>query len=399
MTDTPLPIAIVLPDDLGVAALEVAGRPAWTHSADRLHEEAGHTLRILSRDEQRGWPDSVAADDIEQDTVGILVVDARTVLSRAASRALLDAATGKSAFRVLAPAAGAPGHAEPSVLAAYIPGPAPGEPRLDLGWKPLRAAIAPIKGRHSREIPAQTLDPASVPCLMQSFEQLAILETQVLRERALRAMAGGIRMRSPETTHLRGTLHHGTGVEIDANVILEGEVTLGDGVVIGANCIIRNATIGSGTRVHPFSLVEGSRVGSDGFIGPYGRVRPGCEIGDRVQVGNYVEIKGSRIGDRCRINHHTFIGDSILEDEVTIGAGTITCNHDGHGTNPTFIGRGAYVGSGCRLIAPLQVGSMATIGAGSTITHDVPPGKLTLARARQQTVDDWQGPRRRGDAK
>jgi bifunctional UDP-N-acetylglucosamine pyrophosphorylase/glucosamine-1-phosphate N-acetyltransferase len=129
------------------------------------------------------------------------------------------------------------------------------------------------------------------------------------------------------------------------------------------------------------------------MVGPYGRVRPGTTVGDRVQIGNYVEIKTSRIGSGSRINHHSFIGDAELADDVTIGAGTITCNHDGAGHVRTVIDRGAYVGSGCQLVAPVHIGAGATIGAGSTITDDVPPAKLTLARSRQITIDHWRGAR------
>ena len=118
------------------------------------------------------------------------------------------------------------------------------------------------------------------------------------------------------------------------NVVLEGRVVLGDGVTIGANSLIRDSTIGERTRVNPFSIIEDSKVGCNGFVGPYGRIRPGSSIGDEVQIGNYVEIKSSQIGARSRINHHSFIGDAVLGERVTIGAGTITCNHDGVGTNP-----------------------------------------------------------------
>jgi bifunctional UDP-N-acetylglucosamine pyrophosphorylase/glucosamine-1-phosphate N-acetyltransferase len=128
-------------------------------------------------------------------------------------------------------------------------------------------------------------------------------------------------------------------------------------------------------------------------VGPYARVRPGSSIGDHVQIGNYVEIKNSEVGSRSRINHHAFIGDATIGDEVTIGAGTITCNHDGVRINRTVVERGAYIGSGCNLVAPVRIGERATVGAGSTITRDVPGSKLTIARARQTTLDNWRGPR------
>jgi bifunctional UDP-N-acetylglucosamine pyrophosphorylase/glucosamine-1-phosphate N-acetyltransferase len=166
-------------------------------------------------------------------------------------------------------------------------------------------------------------------------------------------------------------------------------------VKIGAHSILRNCRIGDKTSINPFSLVEQSHVGSNSFVGPYGRIRPGSVVGDNVQIGNYVEIKNSRVGDGSRINHHTFIGDATLDQNVTIGAGTITCNHDGFGAQQTIIERGAYIGSGCNLVAPLHIGENAIVGAGSTIASDVPAAKLTLARPRQTTIEDWQGPKTR----
>jgi bifunctional UDP-N-acetylglucosamine pyrophosphorylase/glucosamine-1-phosphate N-acetyltransferase len=184
-------------------------------------------------------------------------------------------------------------------------------------------------------------------------------------------------------------------VEIDIGVIIQGTVVLGERVRIGAHSIVRDSQIGDDTCIHPFSIVEHSSIGKGGFVGPYGRIRPGSAIGDGVQIGNYVEIKTSRIGDGSRINHHSFIGDAVLADHVTIGAGTITCNHDGTGTNQTVIESGAYIGSGCHLVAPLRIGEHATIGAGSTITRDVPAATLTLARTPQTTIENWRGPKKR----
>jgi bifunctional UDP-N-acetylglucosamine pyrophosphorylase / glucosamine-1-phosphate N-acetyltransferase len=203
----------------------------------------------------------------------------------------------------------------------------------------------------------------------------------------------GVRFLDPRNVYIRGDLVCGTDVEIDINVIFEGSITLEDGVRIGAHGILKDARIGRNTVIKPYTMVEGSNVGADGTIGPYARLRPGTTIGDRSSIGNYVEIKNSRIGAGARINHHSFVGDADLAENVTIGAGTITCNHDGAGSAHTVIERGAYIGSGCKLVAPLRVGEGATIGAGSTITQDVPAGKLTLARSRQTTIENWRGPR------
>jgi bifunctional UDP-N-acetylglucosamine pyrophosphorylase/glucosamine-1-phosphate N-acetyltransferase len=212
----------------------------------------------------------------------------------------------------------------------------------------------------------------------KSMSDLAAAERVVLQARAATAMQAGVRIRDSQTLAIRGELRCGSGVEIDLNVIIEGTVNLGDGVKVGANCILINATIGAHSRVNPYTMVEDAVIGANTLVGPYARVRPGSKIGASVQIGNFVEIKNSEIGDDSRINHLAFIGDATLGRAVTIGAGTITCNHDGISIRRTLIGDDAYIGSGCLLVAPLVIGEHATIGAGSTITEDAPAGKLTL---------------------
>jgi NDP-sugar pyrophosphorylase family protein len=229
--------------------------------------------------------------------------------------------------------------------------------------------------------------------LINSYVDLAAIEQHIYLKKATHAMQTGVRIRDPQSISIRGNLSCGFGVEIDANVIFEGDVVLGDNVKINANSVLRDCRIGNGTVINAFSLIEQSSVGEDSFIGPFSRIRPQCVVGNKVQIGNYVEIKNSNIGDGSRINHHTFIGDSLLADYVTIGAGTITCNHDGIGVSQTVIEQGAYIGSGCNLVAPLNIGAGATIGAGSTITSDVPAAKLTLARSIQTTVHGWVRPK------
>jgi len=242
-------------------------------------------------------------------------------------------------------------------------------------------------------VAAAHLGEAGLAILIDSFADLSTVERHILLDRANSAMERGVRMRDPHQVWLRGELVCGANVELDINVIIEGIVDLGAGVRVGANSILRDARIGPNTRIHPFSLVEGASIGTDGLIGPYARIRPGTNMGDRVQIGNYVEIKNSHIGSSTRINHHAFIGDASIDDEVTIGAGTITCNHDGVRINRTVVERGAYIGSGCNLVAPVRIGERATVGAGSTITRDVPASKLTLARAQQTTIENWRGPK------
>ena len=214
-------------------------------------------------------------------------------------------------------------------------------------------------------------------------------EREVQLKKAYKLIAAGVVVRDPQRLDIRGTLVCGKGVEIDINVVFEGDVLLEDGVIIGANCILRNCKIGKDTQINPFSLVEEAIIGEKSFVGPYGRLRPGSRVGDNVQIGNFVEIKNANIASKCRINHHSFVGDADLAENVTIGAGTITCNHDGIRVNRTTIEDGAYIGSGCNLIAPLKINANSTIASGSTITEEVPGDTLTLARSRQVTIENW----------
>jgi len=196
----------------------------------------------------------------------------------------------------------------------------------------------------------------------------------------------GVIFADPSRVDIRGDLACGKNVVIDINVIFEGSVKLDDNVSIGANCILEDSVIGSSSKIKPFSLIEGATIGSNTFIGPYGRIRYGTILEDFVQIGNFVEIKNSVVKSNSRINHLSFIGDSDLGSSVTIGAGTITCNHNGIKINRTCIGENAYIGSGCNLIAPITIGSNSTIAAGSTLDKDAPCDQLTIARARQKSI-------------
>ena len=218
-------------------------------------------------------------------------------------------------------------------------------------------------------------------------------EREVLLKKAYKLIVAGVVVHDPQRLDIRGTLVCGKGVEIDINVIFEGDVMLEDGVIIGANCILRNCKVGKDTQINPFSLVEESIIGEKSFVGPYGRLRPGSKVGDNVQIGNFVEIKNANVASMCRINHHSFVGDADLAENVTIGAGTITCNHDGIGINRTTIEEGAYIGSGCNLVAPLRINANSTIASGSTITEEVAGDTLTIARSRQVNIKNWKGPK------
>jgi len=221
------------------------------------------------------------------------------------------------------------------------------------------------------------------------------LDKEIALQKVLELIAAGVSVENPEQLHIRGMISCGENVKFDSNVIIEGNVKLEDGVLVGANSILKDCTIGKGTTINPFSLVEGAVIGENCLIGPYGRIRQGVSIEDRVQIGNFVEIKNSNIASKCRINHLSFVGDADLAEQVTIGAGTITCNHDGVGINRTIIEKGAYVGSGCNLVAPLKINTNATIASGSTITKEVSADTLTIARSRQVKIENWKGPKLR----
>ena len=211
-------------------------------------------------------------------------------------------------------------------------------------------------------------------------------ERQASILRASELIAQGVYLRDPMRFDIRGSLACGNNVEIDVNVIIEGDVKLGDDVTIGPNCILKDTAINSGTKIQANSIIEGANIGKFCLIGPYARVRPGTTLGDHVQIGNYVEVKAATMGAGCKVNHLCYVGDAIIEEGVIIGAGTITCNFDGMKNNNTYIEKGAFIGSGCQLVAPVRVGQKAMIGAGSTITKDVPAYELTVARSRQAVI-------------
>jgi bifunctional UDP-N-acetylglucosamine pyrophosphorylase/glucosamine-1-phosphate N-acetyltransferase len=228
--------------------------------------------------------------------------------------------------------------------------------------------------------------------------QLAALERAVQQARAEQLMRAGATLLDPARFDLRGTLRAGQDLVIDVNVVLEGEVSLGDGVQIGANTVIRNSEIGPGVQIRENCVIENARIGADSRIGPFARIRPDTELAEQVHIGNFVEIKKTRVGLGSKINHLSYIGDTSVGSGVNIGAGTITCNYDGVNKHRTVIGDGAFIGSNTQLVAPVEVGTGATIGAGSTITRDAPADKLTLSRARQMSIDTWQRPVKKSES-
>ncbi len=192
-----------------------------------------------------------------------------------------------------------------------------------------------------------------------------------------------------EKVDVRGSLSYGLGCSIDINVIIEGKVIIGDNVKIGSSCIIKDTVIGNNTIIKPFTHIEESQINEHCNIGPYANLRKGSKIESDTSIGNFVEIKDSQIGKNCKINHLSFIGDSTIEDNVIIGASTITCNHDGNEFKKIIIRKNSYIGSGTKLIAPIEVGENATIGSGSVITKNVAANKLTLSRVKQVVVNNW----------
>ena len=205
----------------------------------------------------------------------------------------------------------------------------------------------------------------------------------------------GVRFADPARFELRGHVRVGSDVEIDVDVILEGEVDLGDGVRIGPFCRLRDVRLGAGTVVKSHCDIEGAQAGEGCTIGPFARLRPGTELADGVHVGNFVETKKARLGRGSKANHLSYLGDAAIGEKVNIGAGTITCNYDGVNKSVTEIGDGAFIGSNSSLVAPVSVGANATIGAGSVITKDAPEGQLTLARGRQASIPGWKRPTKR----
>ena len=227
---------------------------------------------------------------------------------------------------------------------------------------------------------------------VNSKPQLAELERIHQRNIAQRLMEEGVTLIDPARVDVRGELTCGRDVEIDVGCVFEGHVELADGVRIGANCVVRNARIGAGTRLAPFSHVEDTVTGRDCVIGPYARTRPGTTLGDAVHLGNFVEIKNSAIADHSKANHLAYVGDADVGQRVNIGAGTITCNYDGANKYRTVIEDDVFIGSDTQLVAPVRVGRGATLGAGTTLTKDAPPEQLTVSRARQITVAGWKRP-------
>jgi bifunctional UDP-N-acetylglucosamine pyrophosphorylase/glucosamine-1-phosphate N-acetyltransferase len=227
---------------------------------------------------------------------------------------------------------------------------------------------------------------------VNSKVQLAALERTYQRNYAEKLLEQGVTLTDPSRIDIRGKLNCGKDVEVDINCIFEGKVILNDGVKIGAHCILKNVKIGAGTTILPFSLIEDADIGKNCRVGPFSRIRPGTNLADEVHIGNFVEIKNSSINSGSKINHLSYIGDAMVGKKVNVGAGTITCNYDGVNKFQTVIEDDVFIGSDTQLIAPVKITSGSTIGAGSTITMDTLPEKLTLSRSKQRSITGWKRP-------
>ena len=205
-------------------------------------------------------------------------------------------------------------------------------------------------------------------------------------------MLNGATLRDTSSIFVEGSVNIGNDIVIEPNVLLRGKVSIGDDVTIGMNCVITDSIIDSGTVIHPNSVIEDSKIGENCEIGPFARVRPKTELANEVKLGNFVEVKKSNIASGSKVNHLSYIGDASIGEKTNIGAGTICCNYDGANKHQTIIGNNVFIGSDTQLVAPVKIEDGATIGAGSTITRDVPAEKLTLSRSKQTTIDNWQRP-------
>jgi bifunctional UDP-N-acetylglucosamine pyrophosphorylase/glucosamine-1-phosphate N-acetyltransferase len=226
--------------------------------------------------------------------------------------------------------------------------------------------------------------------------QLAELERAYQQRLAHSLMNQGVRLADPARIDIRGTLNCSQDVDIDVNCVFEGHVSLGEGVKIGANCVIANAHIAADAVIHPYTHIDGGaqpvQVGEGALIGPFARLRPGAVLGKEVHIGNFVEVKNATLKDGAKANHLAYVGDATLGERVNYGAGSITANYDGANKHHTEIGADVHIGSNCVLIAPVTIGEGGTVGGGSVITKNTPPGALTVARAKQVSLNNWQRP-------
>ena len=245
---------------------------------------------------------------------------------------------------------------------------------------------------------AHKIDDAAQVAGVNSPVQLAELERVYQLRQAKTLMELGVRLADPARFDLRGSLTCGQDVEIDINCIFSGQVSLGAGVKVGAHCVISNAVIADGAVIHPFTHIEGEKlgvsVGAGALIGPFARLRPGATLGKEVHIGNFVEVKNATLADGAKANHLAYLGDATVGERVNFGAGSITANYDGANKHRTVIEADVHIGSNCVLVAPITIGAGGTVGGGSTITKSTPAGALSVARGKQVSITNWQRPKK-----
>ena len=232
--------------------------------------------------------------------------------------------------------------------------------------------------------------------------QLAELERAYPLQQAHRLMEEGVRLADPARIDVRGDLLCAHDVSIDVNCVFSGQVSLGEGVSIGANCVIANCVIEAGAVIHPFTHIDGEKqgvtVGAGALIGPFARLRPGAKLGAEVHIGNFVEVKNSTLAAGAKANHLAYLGDATVGERVNYGAGSITANYDGANKHRTVIEADVHVGSNCVLVAPVTIGAGGTVGGGSTITKSTEPGALSVARGKQVSIANWARPAKKSKA-
>ena len=230
---------------------------------------------------------------------------------------------------------------------------------------------------------------------VNSTAQLAQLERICQQRYAGRLLEQGVTLADPTRLDVRGDLACGAGVTIDVNCVFEGRIKLADRVAIGANCVLKNTEVGPGTRIEPFTLIDEAKIGGNCRVGPYARIRPGTRLARDVHIGNFVEVKASEIAAHSKANHLSYIGDSSVGRNVNIGAGTITCNYDGAQKHRTVIEDDVHIGSDVQLVAPVTVARGATVGAGTTVWKDTPPGGLVINAKTQEHRRGWKRPQKK----
>ena len=224
---------------------------------------------------------------------------------------------------------------------------------------------------------------------------LAEVEKIYQQRRRYELMSQGVTMQNPDSVYIEGQINVYPDIVIEPNVTLRGEVQLGENVKISSNCVLEDCTIAAGTTIHPNTVIEGAVIGENCEIGPFARVRPQAQLSNQVKVGNFVEVKKSTLASGAKVNHLSYIGDAHVGERTNIGAGTICCNYDGANKHKTIIGNDVFIGSDTQLVAPVSIEDGATIGAGSTITQDVPAGMLALSRSKQIMLENWQRPKKK----